>query len=165
MELVKTMDFKRCKNLCLGQNVGLLKMYFWKCFYYFQGRAWSIQFEDSNQLDTFLQHLLNLRQNILNKNCTFFVQNKGQSEVTIQENIKIKIELENNESTDILIQPNEENWHQCLVGLKEDAKIMLLVDDPDILKDITGYFLWDWHFFILTSHNLNCQKKLGKIGA
>lgn len=88
-----------------------------------------------------MQHLLNLRQNILNKNCTFFVQNKGQSEVTIQENIKIKIELENNESTDILIQPNEENWHQCLVGLKEDAKIMLLVDDPDILKDITGYFL------------------------
>ena len=111
------------------------------CFYYFQGRAWSIQFEDANQLDTFLQHLLHLRLKILNKEWTFFVQNKGQSEVTIQENIKIKIELENNESTDILIQPNDNNWHQCLIGLKEDAKIMLLADDPEILDDITGYFI------------------------
>ena len=111
------------------------------CFYYFQGRAWSIQFEDANQLDTFLQHLLHLRLKILNKEWTFFVQNKGQSEVTIQENIKIKIELENNESTDILIQPNDKNWHQCLIGLKEDAKIMLLADGPEILDDITGYFI------------------------
>ena len=110
------------------------------CFYYFQGRAWSIQFEDANQLDTFLQHLLHLRLKILNKEWTFFVQNKGQSEVTIQENIKIKIELENNKSTNILIQPKDNNWHQCLIGLKEDAKIILLADDPEILDDITGYF-------------------------
>ena len=113
------------------------------CFYYFQGRAWSIQFEDANQLDTFLQHILHLRLKILNKEWTFFVQNKGQSEVTIQENAKIKIELENNESTDILIQPNVNNWHQCLIGLKEDAKIMLLTDNPKILDDITGYFIWE----------------------
>ena len=40
----------------------------------------------------------------MNKNWTFFVQNKGQSEVTIQEDIRIRIELENNESVNILIQ-------------------------------------------------------------
>lgn len=39
------------------------------------------------------------------------------------------------------MQPNDNNWHQCLIGLKEDAKIMLLADDPEILDDITGYFI------------------------
>ena len=51
-----------------------------------------------------MQHLLHLRLKILNKNWTFFVKNKGQSEVTIQEDIRIRIELENNESINILIQ-------------------------------------------------------------
>ena len=103
---------------------------------YFQGRAWSIQFEDSNQLDTFLENLLNLRLDILKKNCTSFLQNKGKSEVTLNADSNVQIKVENSKNMTILLQPNKIEWHQILVGLKEDAEIMLFCKNSETFKDI-----------------------------
>ena len=102
-----------------------------------QGRAWSIQFEDATKLDNFIGNLLTLRLKTMSKSWTFFIQNKGQSEVILNQNMTIQIKVENNsEMLDIQMNSKDVPWHHCLVGLKDDSKMVLVSTNFENVKDI-----------------------------
>ena len=72
----------------------------------------------------------------MDKDWTYFVQNKGQSEVKISKDTQVKIDVNNNGSFDVLINPNEFIWHQCLIGQKEDCKILIFAKSVETVRDI-----------------------------
>ena len=73
----------------------------------------------------------------MSKSWTFFIQNKGQSEVILNQNMTIQIKVENNsEILGIQINSKDISWHQCLVGLKDDSKMILVSSNFENVKDI-----------------------------